>query len=301
MPPVSYSHQGNDRILIPLNKWASQRVLSTVVGSLIKDMAIPIEYIDISVDDQWGALQRGAIHFQIEVWQPSMEEAFTPLVNTQTILDMGTHDAVVIEDWWFPEYVAKKCPELPNWQALNKCKYLFAKNSLSTKGIYYTGPWDYGDGDIIRALNLEYSIKRLADDSALWKKLRLALKKKQPILMLNWSPNWTDITVDGRFIAFPPFTPECEQKPEWGINKSLTKDCGNPRSGWLKKAAWPGLKIKNTCVFQLIKKINFTKQMVAKASALNVVDNYSEEEAAAAWINKYQSQVKSWQVNGCEV
>ncbi len=294
-----YSVSAENKISIPLNKWASQRVLSTVVGSIIEDMNIGVEYIDISADDQWGALQRGIIHFQIEIWQPSMARSFNKLASNNAIIDMGTHKAVVIEDWWYPKYVEKDCPELPSWQALNKCKLLFANQSSSNKGVYYAGPWDYGDADIIRALHLDYTIERLPDEHALWEKLNSAVAKKQPILLLNWSPNWADKQIDGRFIKFPPYTPECESNPEWGINKNLVKDCGNPNSGWLKKAAWPGLKEKSPCVYQLVKNISLTNTMISDASALVVIDGYSESDAAAIWAEKYRKQLNQWQVNTC--
>lgn len=294
-----YSASAEVKISIPLNKWASQRVLSTVIGTIIEDMNIPVEYIDISADDQWGALQRGAIHFQIEIWQPSMAKPFNELVSNKAIIDMGLHKAVVIEDWWYPKYLEKDCPELPNWQALNKCKLLFASQSSSNKGVYHAGPWDYGDADIIRALDLDFVIERLPDEFSLWRKLNSAVEKKQPILLLNWSPNWTDKHIEGHFIKFPSYTVECESNPEWGINKDLIKDCGNPTHGWLKKAAWPRLKEESPCVYQLIRNISFTNEMISDASALIVVDGHSEKNAATIWINKYNNQLKQWQVNTC--
>lgn len=295
----SYSLTTDNEILIPLNKWASQRVISIAIGQLIEEMNLPVEYLDISVGDQWGALQRGAVHFQIETWQPSTAKSFNKLVSNNAIVDMGTHKAVVIEDWWYPKYVEKYCPELPSWQALNKCKFLFANQSSPNKGVYYAGPWDYDDGDIIRALHLDFVIERLPDEHALWEKLNSAVAKKLPILLLNWSPNWTDKQIDGRFIQFPAYTPECELDPSWGLNKNLVKDCGNPRHGWLKKAAWPGLKEKSPCVYQLIKNISLTNIMISDASGLVVIDGYSESDAAAIWTKKYRNQLKQWQVNAC--
>ena len=148
-------------ILIPLNSWASQRVLSKAVGQVIEQMNIPVEYVEISLEDQWGALQRGIVHFQIEIWQPSMAEQFESLVRTNAIVDLGTHDALVNEDWWYPKYVEKICPELPKWQALNICEFVFTDENSPDKNIFYAGPWDYGDADIIRALNLNVNLHRL--------------------------------------------------------------------------------------------------------------------------------------------
>jgi len=281
-------------IVIPLNNWSSQRVLSKVVGNLIEQLGEKVRYQDISASDQWGALRQGIVHFQIEVWQPSMAEAFNKMLKKRFIIDMGTHDALTREDWWFPSFVKSLCPKLPDWQAMNDCAQLFSDGSTDLRGIYYTGPWDYGDADLIRALNLQFSIKRLANDQALWQKLKTANEMKKPIVLLNWSPNWTDARIKGEFVNFPPYSPECEIQPNWGINKSLAKDCGNPVDGWLKKVAWTGLESTWPCVFNLIKQLNFNNEMIAEASALRVVDGYSEDEAAKVWINKYKSHTEQW-------
>jgi len=283
-----------ETVVIPLNKWASQRVLSTVVGQLIKNLDIPVEYIEISSDRQWGALKRGIIHFQIEVWEPSMKQEFNKYVANGDIIDLGTHQVNVIEDWWYPKYVEALCPELPHWEALNTCRELFKGRSTINKGVYFAGPWDYGDADIIRALKLKFTIERLSDESALWRKLTDAMKASHPIMILNWSPNWTDNYIEGNFVSFPQHSDKCDESPEWGLNKKLTKDCGNSRNGWLKKAGSFALKQNFPRVYDLIKNISFTNEMVALASSLSVVEGLADKEAALIWSRKYDKDIQEW-------
>jgi glycine betaine/proline transport system substrate-binding protein len=114
---------------------------------------------------------------------------------------------------------------------MNKCSHLFSHGSLNGKGVYYTDLWDFGDADIIRALNLHLTITRLPEDKPIWKVLNVVITKQQPIMILNWPPNWTDVRIKGKFIDFPKYTVECESDPSWGINNSIVKDCGNPKSG----------------------------------------------------------------------
>jgi glycine betaine/proline transport system substrate-binding protein len=98
----------------------------------------------------------------------------------------------------------------------------------------------------------------------------------------------------GEFIDFPAFTPKCELDPEWGLNKELVKDCGNPKMGWLKKAVWAGFSQQWPKAYKLIQSINFDNQMISEASALVIVDGYSEEQAAQVWLKKYNLQASSW-------
>lgn len=283
-----------NKVVIPLNKWSSQRVLSKAVGQLINNLDIPVEYAEISSDRQWGALKRGMIHFQLEVWEPSMHLEFNKHVANGDIIDLGTHLATVKEDWWYPKYVEKLCPGLPHWQALNNCRSLFKERDKINKGVYYAGPWDYGDADIIRALKLQFTIERLANETALWQKLKDSMKTDHPVIILNWSPNWTDNYIEGNFVNFPLYTEQCEQSPEWGPNKELSKDCGNKRNAWLKKAGSHSLKQNFPRVYKLIKNISFTNEMVSLASSLAVVKGLSDEEAAEVWSKQYAEEIKLW-------
>lgn len=283
------------QLIIPINEWSSQRVLSHVFGNLVQSKGIAVSYQAINVDDQWGALQRGVVHVQLEVWQPSMAKVFEPLVNSNKILDMGAHHAEVREEWWYPEHVQQLCPDLPSWQALNQCASIFAKHNSNGKGVYFAGPWDYGDAELIRSLGLNFIIKRDPSDEFLWHRLEQALASEMPIVMLNWTPNWTDVRVKGHFIDFPHGQKKCTGDEIGAAQQACTKS----RRGWLKKAAWPGLKSQWPCAYQILKHLQFTNEMIAEAAALIAVDGYTQEQAAIHWQEKYATEYQQWQSIKC--
>lgn len=288
-------------IVIPLNNWESQRVVSKAVGKVLASSGFAVSYLDISSDMQWGAIRRGTIDFQLEVWEPSMKARLERLVLRREVVDLGEHRAKVTEDWWYPKYVEKLCPGLPDWRALNRCKSLFENKQSNSKGTYISGPWDYGDGNIIRALNIDFTITRVSDSAELWRELTQALESERPIILLNWSPNWTDDHLEGEFVQFPPYTEDCDTDPQWGINKFLPKDCANPKDGWLKKMASTKLKSKAPCVYQFIQNISFSNEMLAHASYLMVVKQLSDQEAAIKWLSKYSDEVNGWKPKNCGI
>jgi glycine betaine/proline transport system substrate-binding protein len=59
-------------IKIILNDWTSQVVLSHITAEIFKNMGYSIVLIKKSTGSQWGALQRGLGHVQMEVWQGTM-------------------------------------------------------------------------------------------------------------------------------------------------------------------------------------------------------------------------------------
>jgi len=294
----------NERpIVFPLNDWPSQRLLSKIVGAKIQALGYQVDYLPISSVDQMGALRKGIAHVQVEIWQSYEDGLFKRAVQNGYIEDMGLHTAFGREDWWYPDYVVEQCPGLPDWKALNRCANIFSSDGKSSKGIFYTGPWNYRDADLIRALGLNFTIVRLKNAEQIWQKLHLAKKNKKAIVLLNWTPNWLNENIKGQFVEFPAFERPCEKDPLWGMNKKMTHDCGNPKITYIKKAAWPGLKEKWPCVYQLLKKINFTTDMIAYASALYQTNQKMtqevEQQAIKFWLEKYAQQSQNWLAFQC--
>lgn len=102
-------NKSTDEIVIPLNHWESQRVVSRAIGTVLESSGFAVSYVGISSDLQWGALRRGTIDFQLEVWQPSMKARLDKFVARREIVDLGEHRAKVTEDWWYPKYVEQLC------------------------------------------------------------------------------------------------------------------------------------------------------------------------------------------------
>jgi len=301
LPTAALSSNPKDQhnIVIPLNGWSSQKVISRAIGNILKKKNYRVSYYNISSKNQWGALARGTVHFQIEVWPNSTDNQFNKMLKLEKVIAAGEHSAMSIEDWWYPDYVEKLCPGLPDWRALNKCSKLFSDNNTD-RGVYYSGPWDYNDSDLIRGLHLKFNIKRLKNSEQLWTILHQAEKEKRAIMMFNWSPNWTDARIPGNFVKFPDYDSQCESDISWGYSKNFANDCENPRNGHLHKAVWPKLKTNYPCVMRLIKRVNLTNLMIAEAAALVDVDKFTEDKAANLWLDKFSEDVLLWSNFTCK-
>ena len=279
-----------DKIVLPLNHWASQQLLTKLVGNKIGQLGFAVDYLPIKADLQIGALRTGVIHIQVSVWQSQKDDELRQAVKRGLVEDMGAYSAIGREDWWYPEYVEKLCPGLPHWLALKECASLFGKGGKDGKGVFYTGPWNYRDAELIRALKLNFTITRLESADELWQRLKQAIENQEAIVLLNWTPSWLDVRLGGSFVEFPAFENACLEDPAWGVNKTMIHDCGNPKVTSLKKAVWPGLKDKWPCVYELMQQVDFTHEMIAEASALYGVEKKSEQEAINLWLEKFAGQ-----------
>jgi len=286
-------------IKIILNDWTSQIVLSHITAGIFKKMGYTITFTQKSSGTQWGALQRGLGHVQMEVWQGTMEKMYNRMINTGGIIDAGSHDAKTREEWWFPDYVLDVCPGLPDWRALNDCSHLFKTKETAPRGRYLGGPWEKPDGAKIRALGLYFKVVTAKNGDALWEELDKAINNKKPIILFNWTPNWVEAKYKGQFVEFPSYHPDCETKPEWGVNKEFLYDCGNPTNGWLKKVAWHQMPTKWPCAFETLLKINFTNAMLANLAYQVDVKQFTYQQVAKQWLADNQDKWNPWISTSC--
>ncbi len=216
------------------------------------------------------------------------------------VVEVGDHDALTREDWWYPTYVEENCPGLPSWRALKKCAHLFAHKSTSPQGRYVGGPWEKPERARIRALEMDFVVKPVQVADELWVELKRASAKKEPIVLFNWSPNWIEDRFEGKFVEFPEYDPNCETVPAWGVNPKRIHDCGNPKDGWLKKVAWVQMEQTWPCAFAVLKDMNFNNAMISQIAAFVDADGMTHIQAADKWISENTALISTWGANTCE-
>jgi glycine betaine/proline transport system substrate-binding protein len=291
--------ENKEEVIIVINNWTSQIALSNILKEILVTHGVSVSLKTVKVEDQWGELARGWSDVQLEVWQGTMEDKFQKLTKSGKFIDAGSHMATTREDWWYPSYVKKLCPGLPDWKALRNCAKIFETASSKGKGRYLGGPWEKPDKARIRALGLDFIIERAKTSDGLWVALKKAVKEKKPILLFNWTPNWVGHKYKGEFVNFPKFDPKCETDPSWGISKKWKYDCGNPRSGWLKKAVSNNLSKKSKCAFSIVKKMSFTNSEIAKLAFEVNSKGLTYQSVAKEWVLRNPKKWKSWLPSFC--
>lgn len=288
-------------IRIIKNDWTSQIVMAQITGGIFTSLNYTVEYSSSTTNQQWGALAQGLDHVQIEVWQGTMSDMFNRMVKAKKIIDAGSHKATTREEWWYPTFVEKMCPGLPDWQALKRCSDLFRTDASGQKGHYFAGPWEKPEAAKIRALGLNFAAIQVKDADELWSALESAVKNQTPVVIFNWTPNWVEARYEGKFIEFPVYDPRCETDPSWGINQQYHYDCGNPKDGWLKKAAWAGMPDTWDCAYRTLQNLSFTNQMIARLAAQVDVDKQTPEVVARQWLTNNEQLWKSWIPANCRI
>ncbi len=292
--------KNSDPIKILKLDWTSQTILSEITGRILRQRGYNVEYISMESTGQWYMLYTQKGHVQMEVWQGTMEKKYTELTQAKYLIDAGDHSALTREEWWYPSYVDELCPGLPDWQALRKCKELFAVSETAPEGRYVGGPWEKPDEARIRALDLGFKVIKQSTGDGIWEELKKAVDQKQPVVLFNWSPNWVEAVYDGKFIEFPEHDPACETDAEWGVSKKYTWDCGNPKNGWLKKVVATSVPDTWPCAFKIIQNIDFSNAMIAEIAANVDVYGKSVNQASKQWMSDNKELWQSWLPDNCE-
>jgi glycine betaine/proline transport system substrate-binding protein len=287
--------ESTDPIKIVTNNWTSQVVLANVVGQLLQQMGYNVEYVSSDTQLQFTALANGDMDFQVEVWEGSMAESFSKALASGAV-DLGAHNAVTREDWWYPSYMNDMCPGLPDWKALDACAAKLATAETGTKGRFVGPPADWGKhyAERIQALKMNFQEVPVGQAATLWAELQAAYDRKEPVVLFNWTPNFIEAKFEGQFVEFPEYAPECFSDPKWGLNPDAIYDCGAPAKGYLKKAGSKNLDAKWPNAAAFLRKVDFTNSAIAAAAAMVDVDGMTPEDAAKKWIAENEATWKAW-------
>lgn len=298
-PALAQNQNEKKELVIIKNDWSSQIVFSEVLAKILDSVNTPTRFVTFNTLEQWGALTRGTAHVQLEIWEGTMADDLARFIIRDKIEVAKTYQIKTREEWWYPRYVEKICPGLPHWEALKNCSHLFKSTESETRGTYFAGPWEKPDEARVRALGLNFSVIKLASGDQLTKKLLEAVEKQKPILLFNWTPHWVEAEIDGAFVEFPEYSPECETDPKWGINSTFLQDCGNPKNGWLKSVVWKGVKQQWPCAYQLIKNLDLTNKDLADMSHYVDRKHLSYQEAAKKWLDNNHHRWQKWIPKEC--
>jgi glycine betaine/proline transport system substrate-binding protein len=297
LAPLVNAADSSDPIVIPIHNWSSQIVMSHVVGQIFESMGNNVEFVTTDSQAVYESVRLGDVTLELEVWEGAFGASFRAALEKGGLHDAGDHDAVTREDWWYPMWTKDACPGLPSWEALNDCAALFATAETGSKGRYLDGPVDWlkHGQERVASLGMNFQVVNAGSAAALWAEIGSAEAEKRPVVVFNWTPNFAEAVWPGEFVEFPTYVDGCNSTDaSVGPNPDALYDCGNPATGYLKKAAWDGMKDKWPDAYNVLTKISFTNPQIAEMAKFVDVDEMEPEEAAEEWLAANESIWNSW-------
>ncbi len=233
-----------DPIRITLHDWTGQLITSEIMGSVLQEAGYPVEYVQADYLAQFAGLETGDLTLAMEIWETTGREAMDAAIATGSVVNYGPTGMEAKEEWWYPAYMAERCPGLPNWEALLElaCAEAFSTAETAPNGRYLGGPVTWGgfDEERVAALGLPFEVIHAGTDAALFAELESAVQREAPVLLWVYAPHWAPAKYEGDWVQFPEYTPECYADPGWGLNPEEAYDCGKP-FGDIWKVGWAGI------------------------------------------------------------
>ncbi len=289
----SFAKDSTKPIVIPLHNWSSQLVMAYVIGGIFEYMGNNVEYVPADSQAVYESMRNGDVTISPEVWQSAFGKSFYNAMAKGGIIDVGNHEATTLEEMGVPNWVVEEghCPGLPNWEALKDCHEKFVTADSGGKGRWLEGPQSWHGNlmeERIEALGLadKWMVKYAGGADALWTELAAAKKEGRPVIVFNWSPNFTD--AEGyTFIEFPEYTDGC-RKEDGGDGK-----CGSPK-GWLKKSANYKFPKTHPAAYTMYSQLSFSTAQIGKMAALVDIDKMDHKDAAKKWLADNEAVWKPW-------
>lgn len=282
--------ESSDPIKIAINEWTGQHLSANIAAELLKKMGYTVELVTAGGLPQFTALQQGELHFNPEVWDNSITEAYTDGLASGSIVDLGELGLEPREGWIYPEYMTELCPGLPSYQALYDCAQAFANAETFPNGRLITYPADWGtrSKSVVEGLGLPFNPIPGGSEGAMVAELKSALLSKEPILMMFWQPHWVFAELDMDWVEWNAADGECVEE-----NQQRDTACGFAQASVNKivskslSETWPGAA-------------NFISQFTLTNDEQNAmileVDQAGRplEDVVQDWITKNESKWSAW-------
>jgi len=287
--------ESSDPIKLAVNEWTGQHISTHVAGEILKRMGYNVEYVTAGYYPQMQALEDNTVSATMEIWSSNIGEHYDKALASGKVEELGDLGLVPVETWFYNDAAKAKCPGLPDWQAMSKCAETFANAESFPKGrlVDYPADWGTTNVDRIKGLQLDFVSVPAGSEGALVAEIKGAEARKDPLLVMFWSPHWVHAVVKLNPVSLPPYEDGCTENASVGVNPNATWDCDWQR-GYIKKMAWKGMQDKWPGAYKLLKSYQLSND--DQIPMMNKIDqeNQKLEAVVKAWVDANEATWKPW-------
>ncbi|WP_309130478.1 glycine betaine ABC transporter substrate-binding protein [Brevibacterium sp.] len=297
-PAIAEALQGEGNVQFASVGDLEQDIQANLMTEVVNELGGDAEVLQGATTETMAAMAKGQPVVSMVFWRWQMPEIWDKYVEEEgTIVELGTADYPGEEGWYVPTYVIEgdaargikpACPELPDWEALNKCVEVFSTAKSGDKGQYMSGAeswaFAYGDPQRIENLGLDYEMVFAGSEAALYADLTRAYEQGEPWLGLMWRPNYMTQKYDLTRVEFPEYTEEC-----WGD----TYACQWPET-IIYQLASTVIEEDHPTVWNLARNYNLNNEQLQDMQSLVIDEGLSPQEAVELWMDDNRDVWTGW-------
>ena len=184
--------ESQDPIVIGKLDWTGQEITAEIAGEILRRMGYKVQFVQTTQVPLFQAVADGQITAYLENWNQNSKKYYDEFTKDGRIEPLGPTGLKGQEGWYYPDYVAEKCPGLPDWRALKKCADIFATPDTAPKGrlLDYPAEWTPDSSAWIKAWNLDLVTVPSGGEGSTAAEVKSAAARKEPILLQWWEPTW---------------------------------------------------------------------------------------------------------------
>ena len=228
----------NTPIKLPIMQSSDFDFIVTVYGEVLKEAGYRVEYINADYSASFPGVKAGDL--DVTFGWDTTADLIADVIDSGKGINAGSSGVAIEEGWWYPSYVEKVCPGLPDWEALKNPECMEALSTAETApmGRYVGVPagWSSAVEERIEAFGLEMENVSSGSPVTMAATIQGAIQRGEPVIGWGYYPHWLMAKNDGSFVRFPDYEPACYSDAAWGMNPNSTYDCGYA-SGYVWKLA----------------------------------------------------------------
>jgi glycine betaine/proline transport system substrate-binding protein len=287
--------ESGDPIVLSKLDWTGQYVTTEVAAAILRRMGYKVEILQTTQVPMVDALANGQISASVENWYQAVAKLYDENTASGRIESLGNTGLVGQEGWYYPAYVEKRCPGLPDWRALKKCADIFATADTAPKGrlLDYPAEWHPDAKKWVQALALNLVAAPSGGEGSTAAELKSAQARQEPILLQWWEPTWIATQYNLKEVKLDDSGEACSVAKAAGIDTHKSFDC--PGQGIkIAKLAWPGMKEKWPAAYRLLKLFKMTNEWQAPMAEAVDTAGKKPEEVAKQWVANHEEIWKPW-------
>lgn len=270
--------------------------ITYTLGKILEKAGYKVEYVKADYTAHFTAIELDDLDVAPTAWT-NTPELIDAAVKTGNVENVGSNGLKVQEGWWYPSYVEKVCPGLPDWKALKNPDCIKALSRAEAPGkIHYIGTpadWAAHDEERVDALGLQFDIIPSGTQPALIAAMEGAIDRKEPVLGYGLSPHWLFDRADGKFVDLPAYDPACGTDPKWGINPDKAWDCGLQK-GTVDKLINVKAKARAPGAYKILKRYMIDNATVGQATYKAEKEGKDIKDLADQWVSQNSAIWSEW-------
>jgi glycine betaine/proline transport system substrate-binding protein len=287
--------ESSDPIVLGKLDWTGQEITAEVAGEILRRMGYTVEFVQTTQVPLFQAVADGQISAYLENWNQTSKKYYDEYSADGRIEPLGAIGLVGNEGWYYPDYVAEKCPGLPDWKALKDCAELFATPDTAPKGrlLDYPAEWTPDSQKWIDAWKLDIVAVPSGGEGSTAAEVKSAAARKEPLLLMWWEPTWLASIYHLKRVVLDDAGEGCNQAEAAGVTSKKAFDCKSKGID-IVKFAWPGMKDKWPAAYKFLKAYQMTNEWQGPMAMAVEVESKKPADVAKAWVDANQAVWQPW-------